>query len=208
MARKVSRQCRNRSDEGFTLIELMVVVTIISILGAVAIPKYISYVRSSQAAEVGNMGGIIVSTIRSYADAQGLTAAAVKSTFDNSYLIVNGVDTAPGAGTNLTTTIPQLALPPSSSFTYLISSAVSTDNGTDAQFCVTAYGRTAAGITNSAPVLYSSMPAKSSNTAGWEGRMWKLSYTSAGSTAPSAGGYCGTTGAIAGSAYPATATQQ
>jgi general secretion pathway protein G len=41
---------RSRSEEGFTLIELMIVMTIIGLLLAIAIPSYVNSVRSAKEA--------------------------------------------------------------------------------------------------------------------------------------------------------------
>ena len=62
-----------RSDKkGFTLIELMIVVAIIGILAAVAIPAYGNYTRKAKVTEVTNAMGAVSNALIEYFQDQGV----------------------------------------------------------------------------------------------------------------------------------------
>ena len=67
-----------RKNEGFTLIELMIVVAIIAILAAIAIPNFLSFVSKTRRSEVkSNLEGIYKAEISYFGE---------KNTFSNSFV--------------------------------------------------------------------------------------------------------------------------
>ncbi|HIN83214.1 MAG TPA: prepilin-type N-terminal cleavage/methylation domain-containing protein, partial [Chromatiales bacterium] len=53
----------NKLQQGFTLIELMIVVAIIGILAAIAIPTYSDYTKKAKFAEVISVGNSFKTTV-------------------------------------------------------------------------------------------------------------------------------------------------
>ncbi len=67
---------QKRNQQGFTLIELMIVVAIIGILAAVALPQYQSYVAKSKFAETISAVNQVKAAVEIYAQVEGDLNAA------------------------------------------------------------------------------------------------------------------------------------
>ncbi|MBI4375022.1 MAG: prepilin-type N-terminal cleavage/methylation domain-containing protein [Elusimicrobia bacterium] len=69
-----------RKSSGFTLIELMIVVAIIGILAAIAIPKFSNLIRKSQeGAGKGNLGSVRSALSIYYGDMEGVYPTELES---------------------------------------------------------------------------------------------------------------------------------
>jgi type IV pilus assembly protein PilA len=97
-------------QKGFTLIELMIVVAIIGILAAIAIPQYQNYIAKSQVSRVMSETGAL-KTVLETCILDGKTAANCQLGWTNSNLL--GADTESTAAatgqTGLTITYPTTA---------------------------------------------------------------------------------------------------
>lgn len=83
-----------KKREGFTLIELMIVVVIIGILAAVAVPAFIRFVKRSKTSEAtSNLGGIYAGAQTYYQRenwGQGLTTAGNSAAASSNCTVANG----------------------------------------------------------------------------------------------------------------------
>ncbi|HAM36267.1 MAG TPA: general secretion pathway protein GspG [Elusimicrobia bacterium] len=105
------KKAKRFGASGFTLIELMIVVAIIGILAAIAIPKFAELIRkSSEGASKGNLGAIRSALSIYYGDMEGQYPTDLASlTIAGKYLTAVPVAKAPNYHSDSSVVVPQTA---------------------------------------------------------------------------------------------------
>src|SRR5207302_81198 len=128
-------------QKGFTLIELMIVVAIIGILAAVALPAYQDYTVRAKVSELILAASGFKTTITEFAQTkntlvsagQGLTLSPFTGKVTGGSVSVNGVVTVLGSSTSVGTTVTIILTPTLSTSDGKVTWACST-GGTTATF--------------------------------------------------------------------------
>jgi type IV pilus assembly protein PilA len=98
----------NNVQHGFTLIELMIVVAIVGVLAAIALPAYQDYTVRAKMSEVLTRGGEVKNSITEFHGSNGhfplnFASAGVVTTGVNFMQVVSGVNTFAVSGSGDTT---------------------------------------------------------------------------------------------------------
>ncbi|MBF0615044.1 MAG: type II secretion system protein [Magnetococcales bacterium] len=176
-------------QKGFTLVELMVVVTIIAILASVGLPKMTAFVRTSETTEAVEISARIVKSLIGYIESHPEITAA--SEF-NTRIGDTVLDKNAAATNQLTILIPHMVLPPNTSFKYAIKANVDSARGMKACITATRIDKNGGVVSGYGNILISSEVA---SEAGWEGNVYRRTYLE-GSGTPVDGGVCKADGTV------------
>ncbi len=121
MRTKESRRPGGTTGNGFTLVELLIVILIVGILAAVAIPIYLGYARDARSAEGKGLAGSVFTALQGCTQAKGSGGTCALAEIFNRI----GVDSA-GHVPSAALTVSSGA-PPSFTGTILISGAAGKD---------------------------------------------------------------------------------
>lgn len=88
-----------RIQQGFTLIELMIVVVVVAILAAIAVPSYSAYVQRSHRAEAKNYLQTVAQRLeQNYALSGRYDQTQAGAAINNAFITATGFGTVPAGG--------------------------------------------------------------------------------------------------------------